>query len=511
MMRLLAWVSLALLTAAYICRPIADPDLWWHITVGRWIVSHRVVPSVDYWNMFGAGQRWIAYSWSSEVLYALIDAFYGEKGLLVGQLLLAAVIALTMQYVCSSLSGSLWIGALLGAYTVLSFHAHFSLRPQSLVWIFFAVCLLLAERSRREGLSKWQLVGTAALGCCWANTHLSAILGLASLVAWHVQPGSNRIWIWRAVCMAGCFLVGTLVTPYFGQEWLTAFETGDHVRRFREITEFQPATLLDHVTGMLLFQIVLLGLVCFFSRVVPPTGGMLVAVGAVLAGLAVVKFIPFAAIVLSVLIAIWWREWRCSQHSTTSEIPLVRVFEIVDEQLNRLHPQTLGAVGFFMCCLAWVYAASAIRHPVDETKIPKSTIAFLRERNLKHPVLSDMGTGGFLMYQWSSREGEPSHLVAIDGRTNVNSAVVWKSMQKALHGREGWSEYIDLVNPKTIVWPDWSPFVALLLESPRWCRVFQSGSARGSMSVFVTREEFDSRVGEFQSSDCQAAETGKVS
>jgi hypothetical protein len=511
MMRLLAWVSLALLAAAYICRPIADPDLWWHITVGRWILSHRAVPSADYWNMFGVGQPWLAYSWSNEALYALIDNFYGEKGLVIAQLLLAVGIALTMQYVCSSLSGSLWIGAFLGAYTVLCFHAHFSLRPQSLVWILFAVCLLLAERSRRVGLSKWQLLGTAALGCCWANTHLSAVLGLGSLVVWHVQPGPNRMWLWRAACMAGCFLAGTLVTPYFGQEWFTAFEIGDHIGRFREIDEFRPATLLDHVTGMLLFQIVLLGLVCFLSRVVPPTGGMLVAVGALLAGFGVVKFLPFAAIVLSVLIAIWWREWKSAQCATTAEIPLVRVFEMVDEKLNRLHPQTLGASGFFMCCVAWVYAASAIKHPVDETKVPKSSIAFLQERNLKHPVLNDMGTGGFLMYQWSSREGEPSHLVALDGRTNVNSPVVWRSMEKALHGREGWSEYIRLVNPKTIVWPDWSPFVALLLESPDWCRVFQSGRSRGSMSVFVNREEFDSRGGEFQSSDCQPVGAGKVS
>jgi hypothetical protein len=108
------------------------------------------------------------------------------------------------------------------------------------------------------------------------------------------------------------------------------------------------------------------------------------------------------------------------------------------------------------------------------------------------------------MYEWSSPQGEPSHLVAVDGRTNVNSPAVWKSLQKALFGQEGWSEYIELVDPRTIVWRNSSPFVALLIGSPKWCRVFQSGRSGTETSVFVTREYFDTQLRDLQSDDCSS-------
>jgi hypothetical protein len=501
-MRLLAWVSLAFLMGAYICRPIGDPDLWWHITVGRWIVAHQDVPHVDYWNMFGVGKPWLAYSWSNEIVYALVDSFYGEKGLIIAQLLLAIGIAFAMQYVCSKISGSFWFGALLGAYATVSFHAHFSLRPQALVWMLFAVCLWFAECSRRQGLSGRQLFTTALLGCLWANSHVSGVVGLVSIFVWHMQSGAEWLWLKRAGLMMACFLLGTLVTPYFGKEWLTALEVSGHVGSLKGLDEFQPATILQHSTGMLLLQVVLLGLLCFLSRVTPPVGALLVGLGTVLAGLGVVKFMPFAAIALSALLAVWWREWISTGRAPEAESPLVRALMLGEKWMKALHPQTLGALAFFIVCLAWIYAAYAIKHPVNEVLIPKKSLAFLKEQHLSPPVLTEMGTGGPLMYEWSSPQGEPAHLVAVDGRTNVNSPAVWRSLQKALFGQEGWSEYIDLVAPQTILWRNASPFVALLIESPRWCRVFQSGRLAADMSVFVPRELFESRRGDLKSDDC---------
>ncbi len=437
-------------------------------------------------------------------MYALVDSLYGERGLIVAQLLLAVGLALTMQHMCRHIAGSFWFGALLGAYTAVSFHAHFSLRPQALVWGLFAVCLLLAERSRRAGLSGWQLFVVALLGCMWANTHVSGIVGLLSILVWHAQSGEDRAWVRRAGLMMGCFLLGTLITPYFGKEWLTALEVSGHVGSLKGLDEFQPATILQHSTGMLLLQVVLLGLLCFVSGVTPPVGALLVGVGTVLAGLGVVKFMPFAAITMSALLAVWWQEWRSVSRDPNTESPLVRAFLLGESGLNSLHPQTLGAFAFFISCLAWIYAAHSIQHPVNDVLIPKKSLAFLKQRDLPHPVLAEMGTGGLLMYEWSSPQGEPSYLVAVDGRTNVNSPAVWKSLQKALFGQEGWSEYIELVDPRTIVWRNSSPFVALLIESPKWCRVFQSGRSGTETSVFVTREYFDTQLRDLQSDDCSS-------
>src|SRR6516164_8730767 len=55
---------------------VADPDNWWHLRAGQWIVEHRTVPATDPFSAYGADKPWIAYSWLYEItLYGLYAAF----------------------------------------------------------------------------------------------------------------------------------------------------------------------------------------------------------------------------------------------------------------------------------------------------------------------------------------------------------------------------------------------------------------------------------------------------
>src|SRR5262249_2219112 len=63
--------------------PVCDPDLWWHLRVGEWVVEHRAVPTTDPFSAYGQGKAWVAYSWLYEVLlYGLYSAI-GLAGVVV--------------------------------------------------------------------------------------------------------------------------------------------------------------------------------------------------------------------------------------------------------------------------------------------------------------------------------------------------------------------------------------------------------------------------------------------
>lgn len=502
-MRLLAWFSLAFLVAAYLSRPLADPDLWWHTAVGRWIVSHRAVPHVDYWNMFGVGQPWRAYSWSNELVYALVDGRWSEQGLFVLQVIIGMLLTVVLQYVCGRLAGNYYVGALIGAYAALATHAHFSLRPQTFVWVLYALCLYVADASARASSSRRHFVIATVLGCLWANSHLSAVIGAVALGFWSVQADWGAPLWRRAAVLVAWFLVGTFLSPYHGGEWLTFFEKSDHIMRFRGIDEFGPATILHHSTGCILLQMTFLGILCFSSRLLPPTSMVLLALGTTLGGFAVAKFLPFSAITWSALLAVWYRKY--SERSVHDRISgnLLGGFSVCERLLRGLQPNTVGAIGFLMCATAWVLTVRGVRHPVDDVVTPRSSVKFINDQKLGQPILGEMGTGGYLMYHFTVPSGDPQYLVPIDGRTNVNSPGVWRSLQKALRGVEGWKEYVELVHPQVVLWRQNSPLVALLLESPEWCRVFQSGRSSRDFSVFITREAFQDRRASLQSTDCQ--------
>jgi hypothetical protein len=501
-MKFIAWLSLVFLIGSFLCRPIADPDLWWHIAVGRWIVAHRDVPHVDYWNMFGVGQPWRAYSWSNEVVYALVESWYKETGLAVLQLALGIVFTLSLVWCFGVMARDHFLGALVGVVSAVACRAHFSLRPQTMVWLFFALVLLIAEKSRTGRASRLQLLGLFLLGSAWANTHISAVFGVMALALWPLSGAPGRADLARIAPLVGAFVAGTFISPYFGGEWLTLLAKSDHIFSFRVLDEFKPGDLTQVPTACLLFQVVFIAVLSFASYRLPHFGAMAVGICAVIAGGIAVKFTPFAAIAVGALTAVWLREARLPQSDAAANNHLLEGFLHLRSTFQALNPQTVGACTFFMGCIASVNIAKAINAPIDYSTIPQRAVDFIEMKSLQHPVLNEFMSGGYLEYRWSSPSGIPAHLVPIDGRTNVNRPDVWESYGKAFRGSEQWREYFAKVSPRTVLWRQGSPLVPLLLEAQDWCRVFESSKRANSYAVFVTREEFERRRSEFASSDC---------
>jgi hypothetical protein len=65
-------VLLTMLIAAI--QPVTDPDFWWHITTGNWILSHHAVPHHDLFTYTVSSHRWITHEWLSEVILAVLFA-----------------------------------------------------------------------------------------------------------------------------------------------------------------------------------------------------------------------------------------------------------------------------------------------------------------------------------------------------------------------------------------------------------------------------------------------------
>lgn len=501
-MRILLWIALSILIGSYICIPVSDPDLWWHIVVGRWIIAHKSVPYVDYWNMFAAGHPWRAYSWSHEIIYALVDRFYGEQGLAIAQMIFAIVMVVTYQYLFGKVARNHCVGAVLGAYTAIACFAHFSLRPQTFVWMLFLAALVVADDIVEKPINRGRMLVLTVVGMLWANSHLTAILGLVGIGLWALA-GNQQKPDWRkAILACGSFFLGTLITPYLGGEWITFFSKSGHTFQFSSIDEFKPAHILQFSSGFVVLQVCLLTILSFQTRRLLSFGRCLLCVGMLLAGMTAVKFLPFAVISLNMALAIVWRESAdvTGQPATAS---LIDGFKRATIWFQGLHFKTIGALTFCVGCLGFVNIAHFVKSPIYGAIVPKKAVDFIETHNLRHPILNEFGSGGYLMYRFSAADGEPIHQVPIDGRTNVNQPAMWQSYEKAFWGREGWKEYIEKVAPKTIMWSQGSPFVTLLLDSPDWCRVFQTGPKARDYSVFILREDFEMSNNGLVSSDCR--------
>ncbi len=156
---------------------VTDPDIWWHLKVGDWIIANRAVPHVGIFSRTAANMSWVAYSWGYEVPLSLAYRWYGLFGVGVFGVVLTVVVAYAIFLMLQRLSGDFWIALGLAAATCFSMLFTMMPRPH-----FFSIALLTivtgavfeAQRSSSVLPLRW----LPLIFLVWANLHIQFIYGL---------------------------------------------------------------------------------------------------------------------------------------------------------------------------------------------------------------------------------------------------------------------------------------------------------------------------------------------
>ena len=71
------WSLAALLSLPAYLVPIANPDLFWHLSAARWMAAHHAVPRADWLSLSMSGAPWLDFEWLSQLVFG---AFYKLGG-----------------------------------------------------------------------------------------------------------------------------------------------------------------------------------------------------------------------------------------------------------------------------------------------------------------------------------------------------------------------------------------------------------------------------------------------
>src|ERR1700731_2619382 len=97
--QLLALVLLLTLMAAIAFASettVRDPDIWWHLKTGDWIVQNHAVPYTGIFSRTAGNRPWVAYSWGYEVLLSRANAWFGLVGFAMFGILLTVAVAFVL-------------------------------------------------------------------------------------------------------------------------------------------------------------------------------------------------------------------------------------------------------------------------------------------------------------------------------------------------------------------------------------------------------------------------------
>ena len=447
--------------------PVVDPDIWWHMRTGEWIVQHHQVPRTDPFSITGAGRPWVAYSWTFELLAYWVGKYWDLLGL--AALRIGMWLAATWAFyrlMRANVAG-FWTAAgltALGSYVMVR---AFAVRPGSLTILFFVLELSLLWDAGRTGRSGrlWLL---PALLCLWANVHAQFVYGLFVLGLFCIEPALNRIARYRSQVVGGARVANrtlwiilaasaaaTLVNPYGWRVYQVVFEYGHQVWSKRYILEMSPLPF-DQFSDYLAVLLVLgAAFALGRARQVRPLWVVLLGWAALFAFRSQ-RDIWLLAIVCTLLIA-----------TESSPALSARAGE-------ELHSRAkLWAVAAIIATLAtaWQYITPTNKDLLSylALRLPLGSVAYIHEHHLRGPLFNNFDWGGFLIYAL------PDEKVAIDGRTNVHGAAEMERSFNTWNGGPGWQSDPLLQEANLVIAGPAFALTQLLRADPHWRPVFEDG------------------------------------
>jgi hypothetical protein len=174
---------------------VVDPDIWWHIRTGDWILAHHAVPRYAIFSQH-LERPWIAYSWLFDVIVSGVEHRFGLAGIPGFLICLQVFISLTFLIAIRHFARSFWWSWLIASLAIYAFYVN-PLRSLLFTLLFFTLELVLifeAERRAEDKLLFW----TAPLFFLWANFHIQFIHGLfvlALYVGTRIIAVAARKWL----------------------------------------------------------------------------------------------------------------------------------------------------------------------------------------------------------------------------------------------------------------------------------------------------------------------------
>jgi hypothetical protein len=191
MNELLKWRSLQLIAFAALMTALGitcfitkysvlDPDVWWHLKVGDWIVQKHAVPHRGIFSNTAADRPWVAYSWGYEVLLSRAYGWFGLIGMGWFGVLLTLAVAGILFWVLYRLARRFWRAWILTIVGCIAFLFSIMPRPVFFSMMLFAIVLMLILETQRS-CQVHRLYWLPLIFAVWANLHIQFIYGLATV------------------------------------------------------------------------------------------------------------------------------------------------------------------------------------------------------------------------------------------------------------------------------------------------------------------------------------------
>ncbi len=421
-----AWlrpVVLALAMLALLCMftaPVGDPDTWFHLRTGAYIVQNHTLPAPDPFSWTtNIGQPAypgeettrdlnLKHEWGAQVILYLVYAAGGFPGLVLFRAACLTAFCAIIGWIAYRRTGRFYLSLAAGMAAAMMARTVATDRPFVITYLLMAITLWILERRRRL----WVL---PPLFVIWANVHggyfmgwvlLGAYCGEALLLRLRKQPPPDEKTLWAASLVA--ILASGLNPTYFNVvPGLLAYRNSVLQKSLKEW--HSPDLWPPGWYSILLFAA---GAVLIWARRrTRPSDWLLFAVFAAFSLMAQ-RNVILIGVIAPIVIASYLPEWK-----------------------RPLPPLAEFAVPLVLLAIAGqkIAAGQAFQLRVDDWQYPAGPVKFLKEHNVTGPMFNIYEWGGYLMW-----DAWPLQKTFVDGRA-LNESVFQDYRKIAFNYRDAQS------------------------------------------------------------------------
>jgi len=440
---------------AMTARTAVDPDLWWHLRTGEWILEHHAVPHSDSFSFTRADAQWVSHEWLSEVTFFALWKSGGPAALIIFSSIITTIGFLFLYFRCPTephwAAAATVIGALASAPC-------WGTRPQ--MFTFALASLLLWLLNRAEHFPRC-LLCIPPLFLLWLNLHAGFALGPALLTLYTLGLGvevatgrtawgeARRIILRVAAVTLVCLALVPL-NPSGAQLYAYPFDTIRSSAMRTYIVEWFSPDFHHLLYAPLMFVFFLL-LAALASKISVKGRVLLPLLFTAFAALDAVRHIPiFILLAIPVIASAIPARFRSTDLRPSRNL---RTFYL---------SSTVVLLAVF-ALLRWVALAHAQSDDEAES-YPERAVEYLRNNREPANVFAYYDWGGYVLWKLA-----PQYRIFFDGRADLyGDDLLRQGLKTVTEIQQGWKAVLREYNVQTVMVPPASKLAQALLLDRDW-------------------------------------------
>lgn len=396
-------------------RAVGDPDIWWHLKTGQYVLNGGHFSGADPWVPF-ATRPFVLTQWLPEVVAQKV-------------------------YELAGLPGVAWLRAA-AMLVLLGAGAGLTERPQLVSFILLAVTLAAWWRSAEDLRPRWWLI---PLTWVWACSHglwpVGIAVGGVVIFGLAVDRRLDRRTAVRLILVPVLSLVAAALTPVGPRLILSSFDVSAAAAPF--VQEWQPTSARNPFALITLAMIAVILLTWVRSRSVPPTWQIALAGTAFVATLIMYRTVAIGAVIAAPLFASTLQQQRLRP----------------PKSLTRQAVFTWLGLSVAAALIAIPMAGAMAQKPYGVPERLRPQLAALPPRTV---VLDQFAISGWLLW------AEPHLIPVADLRSEIYSSEYLAAYRNNESVGPGWQTFITRTGATTAVLSEDTPLADALRQQFHW-------------------------------------------